>query len=318
MSETTAVSGYFRSVGAADWSAARFVLHDDWMDLVPAAPSAADQVPVDRIGLAEITGVDQVGAQDGALGTIEVRRRSGRAFEAAVPPAFTDLVCAELQRVHSTAQSTDPMPTPVATAAVAAPPTAAVPLLEPPVTAPVASAAVVPVPDDATDRLRSRKRLATRVFATLAVAGLLGASVGFFVQSRSQRDRAERAESTLAQTQAQLDETTANLERTENEAATTQTELDAANAANGDLTTRVSELGNEKAQVQDERNAAQELSRLGADAAAQMTSCADLLVDIISYVLNESYLIASSALDRATPVCQSASTAVGAFQAAAG
>ncbi|MFM7509900.1 MAG: hypothetical protein ACKO5A_10190, partial [Actinomycetota bacterium] len=75
MSEPTAVSGYYRPVGSNDWSAARFVQHVDWLDLTPEPPSTEAQVPVNRIGLSEITGVDEIGAPGGALATIEIRRR---------------------------------------------------------------------------------------------------------------------------------------------------------------------------------------------------------------------------------------------------
>lgn len=306
MSEPTAVSGYYRPVGSNDWSAARFEQHVDWLDLSPEPPSTAAQVPVDRIGLSEITGVDEIGPQGGALATIEIRRRSGQAFHAAVPPTFIQVLCNGLQRVHHAQPPASTVPNPIVAPAGGATDTATPTPTEPP--APVGTSA----PAD------HRKRLVPRVLAVLVVAGLLGATVGLFAQSRAQRDRAELAESELVATRGRLDETTATLERTQGELTSKQTALDAANAANGDLTTRVSELGNEKAQVQDERNAAQELGRLGADAAAQMTSCADLLVDIIGYVLEEFYATASIALDTATPVCQSASSAVGAFQAAAG
>jgi len=307
VSGRTAVSGYFRTDGSTNWSAAQFVCHDDWLDVTPEPPSTATQVPVDRIGLSEITGVDEVGPQSGALATIEIRRLSGTAFQAAVPSSFTELLCDGLRRVHSAAQPTSTLSMPMLPPEAGSQPGGVAP------TTPVPPASGGP-----TAHGGRRKRRALQVLAVLAAAGVLGVVAGLFAQSRSQRDRAERAESELAAAQLQLDETAATLERTQQELATKQAALDAANAANGDLTTRVSELGNEKAQVQDERNAAQELSRLGADAAAQMTSCADLLVDIVGYVLEESYTTASIALDTATPVCQSASSAVGAFQAAAG
>lgn len=306
MSERAEVSGYYRPVGSNEWSAARFAQHDDWLDLTPEPPSTAAQVPIDRIGLSEIIGVDEIGPQGGALATIEIRRRSGTAFHAAVPPTFIEVLCNGLQRVHHAPPPVSTVPNPIVAPAGAA--------IETEASIPTNHLAPVGAPAPA----GRRKRLVLRALAVLVVAGLLGAAVGLFAQSRAQRDRAELAESELVSTRAQLDEATANLERTQGELTSRQAALDAANAANGDLTTRVSELGNEKAQVQDERNAAQELGRLGADAAAQMTSCADLLVDIIGYVLEEFYATASIALDAATPVCQSASAAVGAFQAAAG
>ena len=161
--------------------------------------------------------------------------------------------------------------------------------------------------------------------AIASVIALIATSAVLWSHSASESARADVAEVNLQQTTArvkdltsQLDTANATLATTKKDLDTRTTELTASKAENADLTTRVGELGNEKAQVQDERNAAQELSRLGATAAAGMADCRDRLLDIIGYVLDEYYLTASAALDAATPICQAANSAVAAFQAAAG
>ena len=115
----------------------------------------------------------------------------------------------------------------------------------------------------------------------------------------------------MASVEADLASTTDDLTSTTGELATVTSRAD-------DLEQRVSELTNEKAQVQDERNAAEEVSRLGATAAAQMLECRDLLLDAMSSLVSGSMLYPnyaglSARLDAAVPVCQSANSSVDAF-----
>ena len=84
------------------------------------------------------------------------------------------------------------------------------------------------------------------------------------------------------------------------------------------LDLRISELTNEKAQVQDERNVAQEVSRLGGVAASQMLDCRDRLLDAMSSLVGGSsyypnYSGMSARLDAAVPICQQANSSIDAF-----
>lgn len=111
----------------------------------------------------------------------------------------------------------------------------------------------------------------------------------------------------------------AGTERARAEAA--EAEVEAAEALLADTETRVSELSNEKAQVQDERNAATELAQLGAQAALKMADCRDQLLDAMGYMTGRTiYAInmATTLLDAAVPVCQSANSLIEDFADAAG
>ncbi|MFM7067824.1 MAG: hypothetical protein ACKOYM_00030 [Actinomycetes bacterium] len=282
-------------------------------DVTPSDSAAAASVPVERISLADVVGVDEVAPPHQGVLTVRVARNGGATFDAALPAAFVQALVGALHTAPAAAP-TLPAVMPV------------VPPLAPPVTAPVTTVAAAPAPPIAApvapsvtapatvltmQPVRSRRRVLVAVAIAAVLVGLLGTSISFWNQANNQADRANVAE--------------ANLANTRNTLAATQRELTSANTKIADteakvkeLTTRVSELGNEKAKVQDERNAAQELSRLGAQAASAMVDCRDRLVDIIGYIVDEYYATASAALDVATPVCQSANSAIRAFQAAAG
>lgn len=91
------------------------------------------------------------------------------------------------------------------------------------------------------------------------------------------------------------------------------------------LDRRISELTNEKAQVQDERNVAKETARLGAVAADALLECRSDLVDSMSAVLDAASSYSSSLwgyandqVTQATGTCRAANAAVEEFSTALG
>jgi hypothetical protein len=158
--------------------------------------------------------------------------------------------------------------------------------------------------DVATKEKRPLARILAFAAVALLVVGLVGATFTFRSKYEASSDLADRNAAELEETSAVLEKTTADL-------ATMTSERD-------DQTQRVTELSNEKAQVQDERNASQELARLGAVSAQEMQDCRNQLLDVMSAMLDSSVYVASAMLDAVVPVCQSANTSVAAFADAAG
>lgn len=235
---------------------------------------------------------DQPGPLDGAL-------------PGAPPPLPSHLMPSSPTFSDGIADTTSPAP------GVAAPSTAVsiVPMPHPETSV----ATTEPSSEEAHDVLRRQTWLPRLAWFALVllVIGLGAAAVSFRGSARQQTERAEAAEVSLASVEADLASTTDDLTSTTGELATVTSRAD-------DLEQRVSELTNEKAQVQDERNAAEEVSRLGATAAAQMLECRDLLLDAMSSLVSGSMLYPnyaglSARLDAAVPVCQSANSSVDAF-----
>jgi len=166
---------------------------------------------------------------------------------------------------------------------------------------------VVPSPAAGSHRPAEPARPGRRRWLTgllVAVAALaIGAAAVTAAQFRSRALDAEQ------QAERRLDQ----LRTTEAELADLRADHEAMTKERDDLELRVSELANEKAAVQDERNAARELARLGANAAEKMLECRNKILDAMGYILDDYYLAASTALDVAVPVCQAANTAVAAF-----
>lgn len=155
--------------------------------------------------------------------------------------------------------------------------------------------------------VRHRRRRSTSIVLVLLVLALV-AAVGVAIGSARRADDSE----TLARHRLEKLDTTAR------ELATTRSRLREAAAARDSLEQRISQVTNDKAQVQDQRNAAQELARLGAQAARQMLECRDQILDAMRSMAADLYGAASAQLDAAVSVCQSANSAVAQFSDAAG
>jgi hypothetical protein len=335
-------AGYYRSSSAMAWAPASYRVKPGFLDVMPAQVAQASLVPVERLPLTSIVSLGETAPPENGLMTVNAVLADGRSFDAAVPSDFVDAWCRALEVAAAAPQRTVPVPPPMPPAMVATSPSV-------PIAVPAAAATVAASAWGASNQLSSNQPsslvgaspagVATapahssparrgRLLGAVAIASvfaLIVTSAILWSRSASESARAEVAEVNLQRTTDRVKELTTELDAANATLTTTKrdldartTELTASKAENADLTTRVGELGNEKAQVQDERNAAQELSRLGAEAAAGMADCRDRLLDIIGYVLDEFYIVASAALDVATPICQSANSAVAAFQAAAG
>ena len=330
-------AGYYRSSSAMAWAPASYRVKPGFLDVMPAQVAQASSVPVERLPLTSIVSLGETAPPENGLMTVNAVLADGRSFDAAVPSDFVDAWCRALEVAAAAPQRTVPVPPPMPPAMVATSPS--VPVAVPAAAASVTAATVAASNQPsslvgaspagvATAPAHSAPARRGRLLGAVAIASvfaLIVTSAILWSRSASESARAEVAEVNLQRTTDRVKELTTELDAANATLTTTKrdldartTELTASKAENADLTTRVGELGNEKAQVQDERNAAQELSRLGAEAAAGMADCRDRLLDIIGYVLDEFYIVASAALDVATPICQSANSAVAAFQAAAG
>jgi len=166
---------------------------------------------------------------------------------------------------------------------------------------------------------RIRPRTVLGVAAAVLLCGFLVAQIFVFRgNAQEQAERATRAEKSLASTSATLDKTESALTTSESSLTSTKGLLATETTRAQALDLRISELTNEKAQVQDERNVAQEVSRLGGIAASQMLDCRDRLLDAMSALLGGSsyypnYSGMSARLDAAVPICQEANSSIDAF-----
>jgi len=305
-------------------------------------PETVGVVPVEFVPFESIVGVDEIAPQHGDVMTVQVRLVDGQQFDAALPNHFVTQLCGLLDGAEAvrTPGSLVPVaaPPPEAThispaTAVMAPITEVAPAVgvapvvgvAPAVMAPITHVApavgVAPAAGVAPGHsapTRNRKRLLAQILAVASVLALVITSAVLLAQLNEQRQRADAAEATLASTRSQLALAQKALDETQKDLASRDAELAKSVAENTDLTTRVSELGNEKAKVQDERNAAEEVSRLGARAASGMLDCRNRLIDALDYIIDELYISGSAALEAATPVCQQANTDIAAFDAAIG
>lgn len=161
------------------------------------------------------------------------------------------------------------------------------------------------------------KRRTSRMSKAASVAAL-GLIVALGVSTISFRSQNEKTSQQLASTTANLDTTRTKLDETVTALDDTKSKLAAETSRADDLDQRVAELSNEKAKVQDERNASQELARLGAVAAQQMLDCRNKLLDVMSLMLDSSYIVVSARMEAIVPVCQEANSAVAAFSDATG
>ncbi len=168
-----------------------------------------------------------------------------------------------------------------------------------------------------TKKIRPRTLLG--ILAAVALCGFLVAQIFVFRgNAQEQADRATRAEKSLVSTSATLDRTKSSLTTSESSLTSTKGLLATETARAQALDLRISELTNEKAQVQDERNVAQEVSRLGGIAASEMLDCRDRLLDAMSSLVGGSsyypnYSGMSARLDAAVPICQQANSSIDAF-----
>ena len=166
---------------------------------------------------------------------------------------------------------------------------------------------------------RIRPRTVLGITAAVLLCGFLVAQIFVFRgNAQEQAERATRAEKSLASTSATLDKTESSLTTSESALTSTKGLLATETAKSQALDLRISELTNEKAQVQDERNVAQEVSRLGGVAASQMLDCRDRLLDAMSSLVGGSsyypnYSGMSARLDAAVPICQQANSSIDAF-----
>ncbi len=166
---------------------------------------------------------------------------------------------------------------------------------------------------------RIRPRTVLGVLAAVLLCSFLVAQIFVFRgNAQEQAERATRAEKSLASTSATLDKTESDLTTSESALTSTKGLLATETTRAQALDLRISELTNEKAQVQDERNVAQEVSRLGGIAASQMLDCRDRLLDAMSALVGGSsyypnYSGMSARLDAAVPICQEANSSIDAF-----
>ncbi len=166
---------------------------------------------------------------------------------------------------------------------------------------------------------RIRPRTVLGVLAAVLLCAFLAAQIFVFRgNAQEQAERATRAEESLASTSATLDKTEASLTTSESALTSTKGLLATETTRAQALDLRISELTNEKAQVQDERNVAQEVSRLGGIAASQMLDCRDRLLGAMSALVGGSsyypnYSGMSARLDAAVPICQEANSSIDAF-----
>ncbi|MFZ4434811.1 MAG: hypothetical protein ACOYOQ_16595, partial [Microthrixaceae bacterium] len=167
----------------------------------------------------------------------------------------------------------------------------------PPAPAPPASAPEADSPSFTVKPRRSWRAIALTSVCLIAVTAMAAAAFNFHSQSVAAKELAATRGRELAASQALVTKT--------------KGELDAVTNERNELKQRVSEVTNEKAQAQDERNAARELARLGSIAAQQMLDCRNRLIDAMRSFIYGDY--ATSELDAAVPVCQQANSAVAAF-----
>jgi hypothetical protein len=280
-----------------------------------------------RWPISAIQSVEEVSSASAANSTIEIRFANGDALSVAPVSDFTSALLSRLRGddeppAHPTAATApieaDPMRPPpyVGNPPLSSnhPPNRPAPqvvsAISPSMTDsdPNGTTTIDPAAEgDPTNRRRRRRRTAVAVL----VGVLLIALASTAVLATQLRTRAIDAEALAAERATELRTTRAELEQTREDLETTTAELAAAEL-------RVSELANEKAAVQDERNAAQEISRLGANAAAMMADCRDRLLDAMGYLVDQYYIVASAALEVASPICQAANSAVAEFSDALG
>ncbi len=322
MNEALAASdrsfGYFRHHPDRPWAAAQFAVAPGRLGVSPN-PETVGVVPVEFVPFESIVGVDEIAPQHGDVMTVQVRLVDGQQFDAALPKQFVTQLCGLLDGAEATHAPGGlvPVTAPPPEATHVSPATSVmVPITD--VAPAVGAAPGVGVAPEHTAPNRNRKRLLAQILAVASVLALVATSVVLLTQLNEQRQRADAAEATLASTRSQLALAQKALDETQKDLASRDAELAKSVAENTDLTTRVSELGNEKAKVQDERNAAEEVSRLGARAASGMLDCRNRLIDALDYIIDELYISGSAALEAATPVCQQANTDIAAFDAAIG
>lgn len=153
---------------------------------------------------------------------------------------------------------------------------------------------------------RSRRSVLIGAVSLVVMVVLAVMAFVFHTQASKAADLAESRGEQLAETKGSLDKANTDLAKANTDLSQVTTERDA-------LKLRVSEVTNEKAQVQDERNVAQEAARLGAIAAQKMFDCRNMLLDAMSAMIDEYYSTATARIKEAVPVCQAANSAVSAF-----
>ena len=201
-----------------------------------------DGATTHTVALTDITGLPDVGVgqdHDGSR-TITCRIDADRSVDAVLPVAF-------LTQVAQASEQVAPPPDHFGAAGSAQPPKADASVDED--VHPTPAETTPPSLTASTRRGPTRWQVAGRVGNSLLVFILLGSLVYVRKTSNDQTDRANQAEATLAATDAELTQTKESLDERTND-------LSDSNEENADLTARVSELSNEKAEVQDERNAA--------------------------------------------------------------
>lgn len=311
--------GYCRNGDHEPWQAAHFRFDDE---VLRVAPQQSGQPPVD-VALADIVDVHELTIDLTGPPTVVFATRSGHRFEVLLEQRFTDGLCTALRRStageatpHSPAGNGGPRPI----AALTAPAEAVTFDARPP-------SAPTPPEVSAARLLAVRRRLGLKPVAVAAIAFALvaGLALNNWRVAGINSDRADQAEASLQSARSDLATSREDASKANSQLASTKSELNTALAnvtrlerENVTLTDRISEVSNDKAQAQDERNAAAELARIGAEAGAKMLECRDRVLDALSYVLDEYYVSAAAALDAAKPTCQMANTLVAQLQSAIG
>jgi hypothetical protein len=309
------------ALGAAAWHPVRAALTDDHLRL--ESESGPNSWP-----LTDVTFVDEESSPSNGQ-FILVRMRDGFQLRLRVSDVF---IAAFLERLASTIERAGPaaptlprsdLHTPTAqpppfeptrvvgpppfqtqqpTMVHAAPPAGNDEIADPP---------AAPAGETAEKRKWATRRFLAITAASLLVVGLLAATLTYRSKYEASSELADRTAAELAETTAALDESEASLAKTTAELAEMTSDRD-------DQTQRVAELSNEKAQIQDERNASQELARLGAVAAQEMQNCRNQLLDVMTAMFDSSIYVVNAMLDAVVPVCQAANSSVAAFSDAAG
>lgn len=337
-STTSEVAGHHRSGPTGEWASATFTIDEQQFSIGPAGLPAATSVPLIGWPLTEIASVFQLSRPSENVMVVEVTFAGGASLQASLPEVFVADLCERLAEAHDAAgasraavPSVEPPLPPTGVQGLSSPHQVSTRLVNiPPPFKPATGTAgathavhsTTPTWGDTSQSSitvsipRSEPQFASsllrdwRLWGALAMVVLLAISIGvLWTHASTESERADSAEASLATRTTELDESRALHRKVSDELATASEQVE-------NLTMRVSELSNEKAQVQDDRNAAQELNRLGAEASAKMLECRDRVLLVLDYVLDEYYSSASAALDVAGPICDDADAAVAAFTGA--
>lgn len=315
---TFRASGFTRRQASSEWEPAAFDLcNDELVIVLHWHPPARIALP-----LMEISAVDAIAPPAQGSATISIRSSEGVAVAAVAPETFVDELCTELRSTMSAPrQPTDRRPVPTGPVPVSERPRSVASVSETSPTPPTAA------PVDATslrDALRDRAWI-----GAVAMGVVILVLVGLAVTARRSAVRAHARTDAVTQelaaanaeveaTSEQLVVTSGDLDMTRQELIASRGKVTALEGQIADLTERISGLSNDKAKVQDEKRAAEVVSRLANSAAEGMLECRNRLLDAMGYVVDRAYSSATRVLDAALPVCQRANSEVAALKEAVG